>query len=370
MKQYPRIHTISDESALEYEASIDVLVSTVDKRMILRAEETNLIGSNSLSVMYDNHANHANLLSNVMKFRDFTLLEQTLPWVINSYTSRGFAFDYFPESLDQWKKAIAQHLSSQAAAEILPVYEWMETAVKEIYKDLIQGTLQVIPIQKVMDEALRREIDQFVQLLVTGKHIEAHQFLKIRITDAESMKKRYDDLLVPAMYAVGRLWETNKITVAHEHLATSIIMRMITYFYMDYVTTEQTKGKVVVTASANEYHEIGGRIVADFLELDGWDVTFLGANTPSKELLLLLKQENPEILCISVTMAYNFSRVKTMIQEIRAVPELRGIRIMIGGYAFTYSTLSADQLGGDALVSSASSSIIQARQWWEEKQYV
>ncbi len=374
MKEVPvrkvsRIHRISDASAHEYEKSVDALVSAVDKRMTRRVEESGLIGPNPLSVMYDNHANHGSLLVNVLKFRDFTLLEQILPWVINSYTSRGFALEYFPIVLDQWKQVIAEHLSAEAAGEILPVYEWMESVIGELYREISQGQIRVIPPHEVMDEARKREVDQFVQLLITGRHIEALQFLRLRVTDGESMKEYYDRLLVPAMYEVGHLWETNRITVAHEHLATSIIMRIITYFYMDIVNSEHTKGKVVVTSSANEYHEVGARIVADFLELDGWDVIFMGANTPSRDLLVLLQEEHPDLLCISVTMANNFSIVQKMIQESRALAELQNMRIMLGGYAFTYSTDSATKMGADALIPSAAACIIKAREWWEEMRY-
>ncbi len=36
-----------------------------------------------------------------------------------------------------------------------------------------------------------------------------------------------------SMYDIGRLWENGDISVAQEHLATSIVIRIITYLYMN-----------------------------------------------------------------------------------------------------------------------------------------
>ncbi len=366
----PFTHHVSHASAREFEQNLDSLVSSVDKRMTVKLEEENLIGHNPLSVMYDNHENHGNLMVNIFFFNDYALLANIFPWVISSYTARGFSRNYFPEVLDQWKKAAAQHLSSEASEEILPVYEWMEEALPVIEEGIESGTLVIKDINEAMQQSQVGEVKHFSDLLLRGKHNEAHQFVKQRISSSDDLRTVYDALIRPAMYEVGRLWENNTITVAHEHLATSIIMRIITYFYMDYVSSEVTKGKAVVTAAANEYHEIGARIIADFLEMDGWDVTYLGANMPAEELLLMLGEEHPDILCISVTMAFNFTKVIRLIEMIRERSSLRHIKIMAGGHAFTYSGGMAEKIGADAVALSAGACLSIAESWWNEAAHV
>ncbi len=366
MEAFPSSIQVSESSTREYEDNLDALISAVDKRMTMRLDEMDLIGPNSLSVMYNNHENHGNLMVNVLKFNDFSLLENILPWVISNYTSKGFTFQYFLEALDQWEKAIAQHLSPQASAEIIPVYEWMEEVLPAVRDELSSGALELRDVSEVMMSSRSSEINFFVELLIKGRHNEAHQFMKNRISGKESLQEIYNDLIRPAMYEIGRLWEKNKITVAHEHLATSIIMRMITFFYMDYVSTESSKGKAVVTAAANEYHEIGARIVADFLEIDGWDVSYLGANTPTNDLINMLEDTNADMLCISITMIFNFEKVRRLIEKIRNIPNLSSLKIMVGGYAFMYSSSISDKIGADAVALTAGESIKVAELWWRE----
>lgn len=79
------------------------------------------------------------------------------------------------------------------------------------------------------------------------------------------------------MYEVGNLWERGEISVAEEHLASSIISRIMSTIYSKFITFENTRGKAVVTATANEFHKLGSRIVADSLEMNGWDVNHLGS---------------------------------------------------------------------------------------------
>jgi methanogenic corrinoid protein MtbC1 len=46
----------------------------------------------------------------------------------------------------------------------------------------------------------------------------------------------------------------------------------------------QAKGKAVITAAPNEFYEIGAWMISDILEFDGWEVRYLGANTPVNDL--------------------------------------------------------------------------------------
>jgi hypothetical protein len=49
------------------------------------------------------------------------------------------------------------------------------------------------------------------------------------------------------------------------------------------------------------------------LETDGWDVSYLGANTPHADIISMLKERNARALLVSVTMGYNVKRVSALI---------------------------------------------------------
>jgi methanogenic corrinoid protein MtbC1 len=97
----------------------------------------------------------------------------------------------------------------------------------------------------------------------------------------------------------------------------------------------------------------GSRMVAGFLEMDGWDVYYPGANTPHADIISMLKERNAKALLVSVTMGYNIKRVRVLIRHIRADPRLDGLKVVVGGYAFNnveglWNAIGADGFAKDA----------------------
>lgn len=109
------------------------------------------------------------------------------------------------------------------------------------------------------------------------------------------------------MYEIGLLWEKGLISVAQEHLATSIVMRIMSYLYMDFILVENTKGKAIITASANEYHEI------------------------------------------------------------RADSNLDHMKILVGGYIFMSGINNSENIGADKISTTTYDTLQTARLWWKEK---
>lgn len=48
--------------------------------------------------------------------------------------------------------------------------------------------------------------------------------------------------------------------------------------------------RAVMACAADELHELGARMVADFLQLDGWDVSFLSASVPISSIVTEAEQ--------------------------------------------------------------------------------
>ena len=83
-----------------------------------------------------------------------------------------------------------------------------------------------------------------------------------------------------SLYQVGRLWESNVITVAEEHMATAITQFVLGQTYSQLPAPGDRRGNVVLTGVAGELHQVGANMVADVLESQGFDVRFLGTNMP------------------------------------------------------------------------------------------
>lgn len=123
---------------------------------------------------------------------------------------------------------------------------------------------------------------------------------------------------------------------------------------MQEVVPQRIMAKAVVTAAPNEFHEIGAWMISDMLEHAGWDVRYLGANTPADDLLDLLRSFHPKVLALSVTMPFNILKAKEIINTLRRDMELQKIMVIIGGRAFNevldiWRTTGADYFAANVM---------------------
>ena len=85
-------------------------------------------------------------------------------------------------------------------------------------------------------------------------------------------------MLAPALIEVGVRWEAGDVTVAQEHLATSTVRAAMQRLLAD--ARADVRGVAVLACAPGEQHEIGLLMLAVLLRADGWQVAYLGADTP------------------------------------------------------------------------------------------
>jgi MerR family transcriptional regulator, light-induced transcriptional regulator len=144
----------------------------------------------------------------------------------------------------------------------------------------------------------------------------------------------YINLFQKSMYKIGNLWEFNKISVAVEHLATSITLNMLNRMYPLLFSSRKLDKSVVISCVEGEYHQIGSQLITDIFEVNGWDSYYLGTNTPIDDLLLFVKEKQPDLVGLSLAIYYNMPNLQRSIKALRKkFPEMP---ILVGGQAFRW----------------------------------
>ncbi|MSN26832.1 MAG: cobalamin-binding protein [Geobacter sp.] len=143
----------------------------------------------------------------------------------------------------------------------------------------------------------------------------------------------YMDIFQEAMYEIGRLWETNRITVADEHMGTAITQYVMSNLYQHFEIADHQRGRLVVTGVQGELHQVGANMVADVLESDGWNVQFLGTNVPAEGVIHSISQHRADLFGISSTMLFNVPKVIQLVEAVRREFG-NSINIILGGGAF------------------------------------
>lgn len=123
--QAKKLSQVNELAAKSYENKEDKLVDQMNTIMLAKEGIINIIGSNNIDMMKDNHANHARFMVSVFKCYDADVLVETVLWVFRAYRSHGFTTNYWATQINNWMKIIKENLSEEDANEILPYYNFM-----------------------------------------------------------------------------------------------------------------------------------------------------------------------------------------------------------------------------------------------------
>ena len=112
-----------------------------------------------------------------------------------------------------------------------------------------------------------------------------------------------DEIIAPALWLVGDLWTRGEISVADEHIATEISIRVLA-LQREAQRVAQTRGeyRVLLAAPAGELHVVALRMVDNLLRNAGYNVAMLGSDVPIEALATLVNRSPPHVVCLTSTM--------------------------------------------------------------------
>lgn len=156
-----------------------------------------------------------------------------------------------------------------------------------------------------------------------------------------------EQLILPLMEAIGRLWHDGAIRIAHEHLASAVV-RTFMGSLSSGGSSASPSPRLIVTTPIGQWHEIGALIVASTAVADGWQVTYLGPNLPAEEIAAAVQQREAKAVALSLTYPADDPRVIHDITMLRRyLPQ--DVELIVGGrgsagYAEVFTTIGAMHL--------------------------
>ena len=180
-------------------------------------------------------------------------------------------------------------------------------------------------------------------ILAGDRHAALRVVIDDGLTRGIPIPDVYLQVLQPAQAELGRLWQENRITVAQEHLGTAITQLVIAQLY-PHLPRRVANGKVVLFGCvAGELHDVGARIAADFFEIAGYDVRFLGANVPTESLIAMVGQLQPDVLAMSVSLPAHLPTLRDLVEQVRALAAPQPV-VVVGGTVVRWLPNLASQM--------------------------
>jgi MerR family transcriptional regulator, light-induced transcriptional regulator len=200
-------------------------------------------------------------------------------------------------------------------------------------------------------------IEDFKQLLfVQNKEKCVQLCMDLIAQNTVSIQELYEELLIPAINNFGCCIDED----CHwqEYLSCNILRTIIECCY-PYVIQESHKKeipkvrKVILLSPEGDFSEILSRIFTDFFAISGFQAIFVGSNVTLKQILYVVKKEEPAFMAIVVSKCISVFKASRVIEQI---PEnIRSkMKIVIGGDTFNVNEDFLKQTGADILVKGYS----------------
>lgn len=110
-----------------------------------------------------------------------------------------------------------------------------------------------------------------------------------------------EEVLFPALRALGEAWAEGRVSVAGEHAASAAALRWLGVQYQAAARDERAP-QVLVALPPGARHELGALAHAVALRRAGLDVLYLGANLPVGDLVAAVRATEARVVVVGATM--------------------------------------------------------------------
>jgi methanogenic corrinoid protein MtbC1 len=151
----------------------------------------------------------------------------------------------------------------------------------------------------------------------------------------------YRDVLLWTQRRLGELWAAATISVAQEHMASAVTQSTIARLYAE-IPGDRTAGRALIAGVEGELHVLPAQLASDLLELEGWDVAFVGTHVPQASVITAIEAEHPDVLGLSTTMGFNLPRTVALATAVRR--RFATLPIVLGGRAMRGTAKLGEEL--------------------------
>jgi methanogenic corrinoid protein MtbC1 len=290
-------------------------------------------------------------LSQAIAVRRPAIFAHTVAWTGTAFAARDVAAEDLSCSLACMRDVLTSELPDVVGRTAGEYVDAASAALDEPPRP--NGHLET---GQPLDELMLR----YLEAVLDGRRLDAGNLVLAAADGGTSLVDIYEGVLKRAQVEIGQMWHRGEVSVADEHFATATTEHVMSMLRGRCADVPRRGRRVVATAIAGDLHAMGVRMVAEFFEMDGWDVIYLGANMPSPDIIGALADHEAHLLAVSATSYLNLRELGELIDTLRATPAFDGVPVIVGGGPFKLVPDLHEELGADATAPSAAEAVAVA----------
>jgi len=204
-------------------------------------------------------------------------------------------------------------------------------------------------------------IARYLKSLLTGDRNECRVVIEEVLRSGVPAHQVYMDIIWPIMTEIDKLYREDEIDSAQEAFASRINRTIINQLQNKLPRRAEKDKRVVIVTAKSDKAELGGQMMNDLFESDGWETRFLGGTAGNDDVMTFIHGYAPDILLLYGFNGEDAPAVRGLIDTIRGVNAFPQMRIMLSGGVFSRAEGLWEEIGADLYAETAAEAIVIAQ---------
>jgi methanogenic corrinoid protein MtbC1 len=200
-------------------------------------------------------------------------------------------------------------------------------------------------------------LERYLSGLLEGDRAVCRTIIEETLQTGMTANSVYMDVIWPIMVEVDNLYRQDRISSAQEAFATRINRTIVDQLQNKLPRKPIANKKVVVYSAATEQGELGGQMIADLFESNGWDVRFVGASVNFDDLLSFSNKFQADIMLVYGMSAKQAPAIRQLIDKIKTINASPDMRVMLSGGVFDRAEGLWEEIGADMYAENAAKAV-------------
>lgn len=207
----------------------------------------------------------------------------------------------------------------------------------------------------------QKHLDSYLNALLSGDRNQCRAVIEETLQSGVPAYQVYMDIIWPMMLEVDKLYRDDRINSAQEAFASRINRTIVNQLQNKLPRRPNKNKRVVIVTAQSEGAELGGQMINDLFESDGWDSRFLGGSVSNDDILAFIHGYVPDVLLLHGFNGKDAPAIRVLIDTIRGINAFPQMRIMLSGGVFARAEGLWEEIGADMYAENAADAVMVAQ---------
>jgi methanogenic corrinoid protein MtbC1 len=206
-----------------------------------------------------------------------------------------------------------------------------------------------------------RTLERYLKSLLAGDRNQCRTVIEEALQSGVPAHQVYMDIIWPIMTEIDKLYRQDGIDSAQEALASRINRTIVNQLQNKLPRRPAKEKRVAIVTAATDIADLGGQMITDLFESDGWETRFLGGSVNSDDVMTYIHGYAPDILVLYGFDGKDAPEIRLLIDTIRNVNAFPEMRIMLSGGVFSRAEGLWEEIGADLYAETATEAVMMAQ---------